>query len=81
MAAVTSALHGRSLLGKVSAVLLARKRARPGAVAAVVAKAREHVVTVAALVSADIGGFHWGAGVGWLVTAGSLLALDFAVRG
>jgi hypothetical protein len=42
---------------------------------------REHVVTVAALVSVDLGAFHWGPGVGWIVTGVSLLAADFAVRG
>jgi hypothetical protein len=81
VAAVTAAPHGRSLPGKVLSLLTARKRARPGAVAAVVAKAREHVLTAAALASADLGAFHWGPGVGWLVTGASLLALDFAVRG
>lgn len=49
--------------------------------AAVVAKAREHVVTVAALVSVDIGAFHGCQVAGWVVTGLSLLALDFAVRG
>ena len=81
MAAVTAAPSGRSLAGKVASVLSARKKARPGRVAAVVAKAREHVLTAAALVSADLGAFHWGPGVGWIVTGASLLALDFAVRG
>jgi hypothetical protein len=80
VAAVT-APSGRSLPGKVLSLLAARKRARPGAVAAVVAKAREHVLTVAALASADLGALHWGAGAGWLAVGGSLLALDFAVRG
>jgi hypothetical protein len=47
----------------------------------VLAVAREHVLTAAALVSADLGAWHWGPGVGWIVTGVSLLALDFAVRG
>jgi hypothetical protein len=75
---------GGSLLGKAVSGFQARRKARggrPGQVAAVVAKAREHVLTVAALAAADLGAFHWGAGVGWLVTGASLLALDFAVRG
>jgi hypothetical protein len=74
----------RSLLGKAAAYAAARKRARtgrPGGLAAAVARAREHVMTVAALAAADIGAFHWGAGVGWIVTGASLLALDFAVSG
>ncbi len=79
---MTAAPGGRSsLLGKVSAVLSARKRARPGSLAKVVAKAREHVVTVAALASVDIGAFHGGQVAGWVVAGVSLLALDFAVRG
>lgn len=78
MAAVAAA-GGRSLVGRAVAAL--GRRRRPARAAAVVAAVREHVVTVAALVSADLGGWHWGAGIGWLVTAASLLALDFAVRG
>jgi len=86
VAAVTAVPGGRSLLGKAGAALSAsRRRVRPGAVAAVAAKAREHVVTVAALVAVDIGAFHtpggFGPMAGWIVTGGSLLALDFAVRG
>ena len=80
VAAVT-AVAGRSLLGKASAALQARKRARGGRAAAVLAVVREHVVTVAALVSVDLGAFHWGPGVGFIVTGASLLAADFAVRG
>ena len=48
---------------------------------ALLAAARDHVVTVAALVSVDIGAFHGGQVAGWVVTGVSLLALDFAVRG
>lgn len=81
MAAVAVAPGRRSLLGKVSAALSTRKRTRPGRLAAVAAKAREHVVTVAALVSVDIGAFHGCQVAGWVVTGLSLLALDFAVRG
>ena len=72
---------GRSLLGKASAYVSARKRAKSPRVAAVLSAVREHVVTVAALVSVDLGAFHWGPGVGWIVTGASLLAADFAVRG
>ena len=81
MAAAVAAPRGRSLLGKLSGTLAGRKRTRPGAVAAVVAKAREHVVTVAALASVDLGAFHTCQAAGWIVTGVSLLALDFAVRG
>ena len=72
---------GRSLFGKASALLSARKKAKPGRLAAVLAVAREHVVTFAALVSVDIGAFHGGQIAGFVVPGLSLLALDFAVRG
>lgn len=61
--------------------MAAGKRASSGRLAAVAAKAREHVVTVAALASVDIGAFHICAPAGWIVTGLSLLAADFAVRG
>ena len=83
MAAVTVA-PGRSLPGKIIAGLAARQRkarGKPGRLAVLAARAREHVVTVAALTAVDLGGWHYGPGAGWFVTAASLLALDFAVRG
>lgn len=81
MAAVTAGR--RSLLGKAAAYAATRQRTRSGAgrLAAVVARAREHVMTAAALGAFDLGAFHYGAGVGWLVTGASILALDFAVSG
>jgi roadblock/LC7 domain-containing protein len=79
VAAVTAGR--RSLVGKTAAYVTARKRARSARAAAVLAVVREHVVTVAALVSVDLGAFHWGPGVGFIVTGVSLLAADFAVRG
>lgn len=82
MAAVTAGRQ--SLFGKTAARLTARQRTRtgrPGKLAAVAARAREHVMTAAALGAFDLGAFHWGPGVGWLVTGASLLALDFAVSG
>lgn len=80
MAAV-SAARPRSLLAKAYSAVAARRRAKPLRVAAVLVVAREYVLTVAALASADLGAFHWGRGVGFLVSGASLLALDFAVRG
>ena len=81
MAAV-SVGRPRSLLAKASASVAARKRTgKPGRLTAVLAVAREHVLTAAALTAADLGAWHWGPGVGWIVTGASLLALDFAVRG
>lgn len=83
MASVAAA-PGRSLFGKASAALSALSARKPGKsrrVAAVVAVAREHVVTFAALASVDIGAFHGGQVAGWVVTGLSLLAADFAVRG
>ena len=85
VASVTALKPRRSLLGTVLAVVqawaAARQRGRPSRVAAMAAMARQHVVTVAALASVDVGAFHWGGGVGWIVTGLSLLALDFAVTG
>lgn len=75
----------RSLLGKVTAALSSRKRSKPARMAAIAAKAREHVVTMAALGSFDMGAFHvpWhlGQACGWIAICVSLLAADFAVRG
>lgn len=80
---------GRSLLGKVRAAAAARKSARdakPSPVAAVLAKAREHVVTFAALGAFDMGAFqvhvpHCGSAPGWVAVCFSLLAAHFAVEG
>jgi hypothetical protein len=82
-AATISGAGRRSLIGKLGAALAARARAKgkPGKLAAAIAAARQHVMTAAALASADLGAFHWGPGVGFLVTGASLLALDFAVTG
>lgn len=85
---MTAVAHGTrrpsgSLLGKLAAVVVSRGR-HPGLrrrVAAAVAAAREHVVTVAALASVDVGAFHGSPVAGWVVAGVSLLALDFAVRG
>jgi hypothetical protein len=79
VAAVTAGR--RSLLGKTAAYVTARRGARSARAAAVLAVVREHVVTAAALVSADLGAFHWGPGFGWIAVGASLLAADFAVRG
>lgn len=80
MAAVTVA-RPRSLLAKASAAIASRKRTGSGRLAAVLAVAREHVVTFAALGAVDFGAFHGGQIAGWVVTGVSLLAADFAVRG
>jgi hypothetical protein len=80
VAAVTA--PRRSLLGKLGSTVAARRKpGRPGKLAAFAVKAREHMVTAAALASVDVGVFHYGAGPGWIVTGVSLLALDFAVQG
>jgi hypothetical protein len=82
----TAAMPGvrRSLLGKVTSAVSARKAARPGRpgrLAAAAAVARQHMVTFAALASVDTGAFEASPVAGWIVTGLSLLALDFAVRG
>lgn len=73
----------RSLLGKALSAAAVRRRAqgKPGRLAALAVKAREHLVTAAALASVDFGAFHAGPVAGWVVTGVSLLALDFAVTG
>ena len=82
--ATVTAPGRRSLLGKLGSAVAARAKSRghsSGKLAAFAAVAREHVMTTAALASADLGAFHWGPGVGWIVTGASILALDFAVAG
>lgn len=84
LAVVTAAAPGarRSLLGKLSAAaVLSRRPGRSSKLAAFAATARQHVVTVAALASVDIGAFHGGQIAGWIVTGVSLFLLDFAVNG
>lgn len=72
----------RSLLGKLGAALAARGgRGRSAKLAAALTLARQHVVTVAALASVDVGAFHGGQVAGWVVTGVSLLVADFAIRG
>jgi len=83
MAAVT-APTGHSLLGKIRDALAARRPAKPGRLAAFAAKAREHVVTVAALGAFDLGAWqvhvpHLGTFPGWAALGVSLLLLEFAV--
>jgi hypothetical protein len=83
---VTAALprpRRRSLIGKATAALAARKTrtGKPGKLAAFAAVARQHVVTAAALGSVDFGAFHGGPVAGWVVTGVSMLVLDFAVTG
>jgi hypothetical protein len=71
----------RSLIGKLGSAVAARARAKgkPSKLAAAFTVARQHVVTVAALASVDVGAFHGCQVAGWVVTGVSLLALDFAV--
>lgn len=88
MAAVTVPA-GHSLLGKIAGAVAARRKAKsgkPSAVAVFAAKAREHVVTVAALASFDLGAFqlnipHCGSAPGLIAVCVSLLLLNFAVEG
>lgn len=83
MVAATAPGARRSLLGLLLTVVLAwvKPRSRSRSVAAVVAAARQHVVTVAALAAMDLGAFQvWHHG-GWFAVAASLFLLDFAVTG
>jgi hypothetical protein len=83
LAAVSAPSARRSLLGKSLSAAAARRRTpgKPNRLAVLAAKAREHVLTAAALASMDFGAFHAGPVAGWIVTGVSLLALDFAVTG
>jgi len=82
VAAVTARSGRRSLLGMIlSAVLSLRNRRSPAQVAVVIARAREHVVTVAALSAGVLGGFQVFHHGGWFVLMAALAALDFAVTG
>lgn len=77
---------GRSLLGKTRTAAVASDPGKPSAVAAFLGRAREHVVTVAALAAFDLGAFqvhvpHLGMAPGLAAVGVSLLLLDFAVRG
>jgi hypothetical protein len=76
------------LLGKLRDAWAARRPARPGkpsALAAVAVKARQHVVTFAALASMDLSAFqlhipYCGSAPGWLAVGVSLLLANFAVE-
>lgn len=73
----------RSLIGSAVAALQARAKGgkRFRGIARAAAAARQHVLTVAALAAADLGGFQVFHHGGWFVVTASLLALDFAVTG
>jgi hypothetical protein len=73
----------RSLIGKLGSALAARAngKGKPSWLAARLTAAREHMVTVAAFASGDVGMFHWGITPGCIALMVSLLALDFAVTG
>ena len=85
LAAVTAPGRRRSLIGAAVGVVQARaaraSRGRAGRLPALAALARQHVVTVAALASVDVGAFHGSIVAGWIVTGVTLLVADFAVRG
>ncbi len=59
----------------------ARSKGRPSKLAQFAVKAREHVVTVAALTSVNIGCFRASAVAGFIVLGASLVTLDWAVTG
>jgi hypothetical protein len=58
-----------------------RSKGRPSRIAALAVRAREHVVTVAALASVNVGCFRASAVAGFIVLGASFLVLDFAVTG
>ena len=81
MAVAAAPSRRRSLIGQAVAAWHAWSPSRASRLAAFAARARQHIVTVAALTSVDVGAFHYGAGPGWIVTGVTLLAFDFAVTG
>ena len=83
MTAVTMPAPGRSLLGRLGSAIgtSARSAGTRRRIATLVTRARQHVMTAAALTAADLGGFtvfHHG---GFFVLAASILALHFDVAG
>ena len=83
MVATTAPGSRRSLLGMLLTAVLAhfKPRARSLRIADVIAVARQHVMTAAALAAMDLGAFQvWHHG-GWFAVAASLVLLDFAVTG
>ena len=85
MAPVTAGHKPQTLIGQFLALLAVLNRPRDGrkarALAARVAvAAREHVTTVVALASIDLGCFRASAVAGWIVLGVSLLVLEWKIR-
>jgi hypothetical protein len=81
MAAVTAPHARRSLLGMVGSALAARakRKGRPSKVAALIS---DHLLTVAAFVTADVGFWHvMGMLPGCLAVGASLLIIDLKLQG
>lgn len=75
-----------TLAGQILALLAVLNRPRDGAKAKAVAlrvagAAREHVTTVAAFASIDLGCFRASAVAGWIVLGVSLLLLEWKICG
>lgn len=86
VASVTAGKKPSTLIGQVLALLAVLNRPRDGqkvkafAVKAVAA-AREHVTTVVAFASIDLGCFRASAVAGWIVLGVSLLIIEWKIRG
>lgn len=79
---MASTAASASLLGQASRTHAAsRLRGRAAAWAGRATSVRQHVLTVAALGCADTAGFMHSMVVGLVVTAASLLLLDFKIQG
>jgi hypothetical protein len=86
VAAVTAGGKPSTLVGQILALIAALNRPRSGKRAKALASrfgvaAREHVTTVAAFASIDLGCFRASAVAGWIVLGVSLLLLEWKVRG
>lgn len=81
--AVQAAPASRSLIGMaVDAVQSrARARGRSSRLAALAVKAREHLVTAAALASVDVGMWRWSSIAGLITLGVSIELLHYAVTG
>ena len=78
-AATLPAAGGKPLLGRLASLLPARSGSGKGRIGALLAKARAHLPTAAALAAADLGGFEVFHHGGWFFVAGSILVMHFAV--
>jgi hypothetical protein len=81
VAAVTSPLTGRSLIGKIAGALQARSQQRSQRPSRAAAFLADHTGTFTALGFADTAAWHAGMTWGLLASAVCVLVAEFKVRG